>query len=179
MISRWCSHVKIWEAQVCVSVMLLREEKLFNFPQGNSHLQWRGGCNRWGQKLNRTGVVMIKNLVRRQEDIPSSYVPRYIREHRIKLHHPIWKPSLGTFIDPDLWGTLATGNPASSQGSWKTWPRQQGQVCWEERVNPPEIPGTWIWVLSPSPHSETRSSGKFGLHCRVGVRVFLTLVFLL
>ena len=63
---------------------------------------------------------MIKNLVRRQEDTPSSYVPRYTREHRIKLHHPIWKPSRGTFIDPDLWGTLAAGNPASSQGSWKT-----------------------------------------------------------
>ena len=46
---------------------------------------------------------MIKNPARRQEDTPSSYVPRYTREHRKKLHHPIWKPSLGTFIDPDLW----------------------------------------------------------------------------
>lgn len=45
---------------------------------------------------------MIKNLVRRQEDTPSSYVPRYTREHRIKLHHSNWKPSRGTFIDPDL-----------------------------------------------------------------------------
>lgn len=31
--------MKIWEAQVCLSVMLLGEEKLFHFPQGNSHLQ--------------------------------------------------------------------------------------------------------------------------------------------
>ena len=53
--------------------------------------------------MSRTGVVMIKNLIRRRGETPSSYVPRYTRGHRIKLHHPIWKPNLGTFIDPDLW----------------------------------------------------------------------------
>lgn len=103
-----------------------------------------------GSGDGREAVVIVNILIRTSRrcpfmlHFPSRCDSWHTRESSLKLQHLVWIPSPKMVVDPWFSGdALALGNSGLSQGSWKTQTHKQVQVFQEQRINPPDTPGTY------------------------------------